>query len=117
VGARGSSITVGRGKTVKVTSEWRLYILGTTLLVALTICARTFGDRGGPHFMASLTVAGVAYLLAVRELFATRGFPRRLTVIALFLVAVWHVEFLRLPAGVDDDIHRYVWDGRLQRLG
>jgi len=67
--------------------------------------------------MASLTVAGVAYLLAVRELFATRGFPRRLTVIALFLVAVWHVEFLRLPAGVDDDIHRYVWDGRLQRLG
>jgi hypothetical protein len=30
---------------------------------------------------------------------------------------VWHVEFLRLPAGEDDDIHRYVWDGRLQRLG
>jgi len=117
VGACGSSITVGRGKTVKVTSEWRLYILGATLLVALSICARNFGDRGGPHFMASLTVAGVAYLLAVRELFATRGFPRRLTVIALFLAAVWHVEFLRLPAGVDDDIHRYVWDGRLQRLG
>jgi len=22
-----------------------------------------------------------------------------------------------LPSGVDDDIHRYVWDGRLQRLG
>src|SRR5437868_13858720 len=67
--------------------------------------------------MASLTLGAVAYLLAVRELFATRGFPRRLTVIALFLAAVWHVEFLRLPAGVDDDIHRYVWDGRLQRLG
>ncbi|HEV2729310.1 MAG TPA: hypothetical protein VGV15_04695, partial [Terriglobales bacterium] len=30
---------------------------------------------------------------------------------------VWHVEFLRLPPGDDDDIHRYVWDGRLQRLG
>jgi hypothetical protein len=30
---------------------------------------------------------------------------------------VWHIEFLRLPAGADDDIHRYVWDGRLQRLG
>src|SRR5689334_869119 len=67
--------------------------------------------------MASLTVAGVAYLLAVRELFATRGFPRRLTVIALFLAAGWNIAFLRLPAGADDDIHRYVWDGRLQRLG
>jgi hypothetical protein len=30
---------------------------------------------------------------------------------------VWHIEFLRLPPGPDDDIHRYVWDGRLQRLG
>jgi hypothetical protein len=30
---------------------------------------------------------------------------------------VWHVEFLRQPPGADDDIHRYVWDGRLQRLG
>jgi hypothetical protein len=33
------------------------------------------------------------------------------------MAAVWHVAFLRLPAGADDDIHRYVWDGRLQRLG
>ena len=30
---------------------------------------------------------------------------------------MWHIEFLRLPAGPDDDIHRYVWDGHLQRLG
>jgi hypothetical protein len=30
---------------------------------------------------------------------------------------VWHIEFLRLPPGIEDDIHRYVWDGRLQRLG
>jgi hypothetical protein len=22
-----------------------------------------------------------------------------------------------MPSGLDDDIHRYVWDGRLQRLG
>jgi alpha-1,6-mannosyltransferase len=27
------------------------------------------------------------------------------------------VQFLRLPAGADDDVHRYVWDGRVQRLG
>jgi hypothetical protein len=67
--------------------------------------------------MASLTVAGIAYLLAIREFFATSGFSRRVVVIGLVLAAVWHVEFLRLPPGTDDDIHRYVWDGRLQRLG
>jgi alpha-1,6-mannosyltransferase len=94
-----------------------VYILGATLCVALTICSRNFGDRGGPPFMASLTLAGIVYLLALREFFATQGFSRRLVVIGLGLAAVWNVSFLRLPAGVDDDIHRYVWDGRLQRLG
>jgi alpha-1,6-mannosyltransferase len=67
--------------------------------------------------MASLTLAGVVYLLAVREFLATPRFPRHVVVIGLILAAVWHIEFLRLPAGADDDIHRYVWDGRLQRLG
>jgi alpha-1,6-mannosyltransferase len=67
--------------------------------------------------MTSLTVAGIAYLLAIREFFATPTFARRVVVIGLVLAAVWHVEFLRQPAGADDDIHRYVWDGRLQRLG
>ena len=67
--------------------------------------------------MASLTLAGIAYLLAIREFLATPGFPRHAVVIGLVLAAIWHVEFLRLPAGADDDIHRYVWDGRLQRLG
>ena len=102
---------------MKVTSEWRVYVLGATLCVALTMCSRNFGDRGGPYFMASLALAGIAYLLAIREFFATPRFSRRVVVIGLVLAAVWHIEFLRQPAGSDDDIHRYVWDGRLQRLG
>ena len=67
--------------------------------------------------MASLTVACIAYLLAIREFFMTPDFPRRAVVIGLALAAVWHIAFLRLPPGTEDDIHRYVWDGRLQRLG
>jgi hypothetical protein len=94
-----------------------VYALGATLCVALTICARAFGDRGGPTFMASLAAAGIVYLLSVREFFATKRFPRRVVIMGLVLAAVWQIEFLRLPAGPDDDIHRYVWDGRLQRLG
>jgi hypothetical protein len=68
-----------------------------------------------------LTLAGIVYLFAIREFFATpkfeRRLERRLVVIGLVLAAVWHIEFLRVPSGADDDIHRYVWDGRLQRLG
>jgi alpha-1,6-mannosyltransferase len=102
---------------VKITPAWSVYMLGVTLCVALTICSRYFGDRGGPYFMASLTFAGMVYLLAIRELFGTPIFPRRVVIIGLVLAAFWNIAFLRLPSGADDDIHRYVWDGRLQRLG
>jgi hypothetical protein len=64
-----------------------------------------------------LAVAGIAYVLAIREFFSTAKFPRRVVVIGLILAAFWHIHFLRMPTGPDDDIRRYVWDGRLQRLG
>ena len=102
---------------MKASSEWRVYILGVTLCVALTMCSRHFGDRGGPPFMAWLTLACIAYLLAIWQLFSTPRFPQRVVVIGLVLFALSQLAFLRLPPGTNDDIHRYVWDGRLQRLG
>src|SRR5581483_1356356 len=60
---------------------------------------------------------GLAYLLAIREFFSTPKFPTRVIIIGLTLAAVWHVLFLRMQSGSDDDIRRYVWDGRVQRLG
>jgi hypothetical protein len=62
-------------------------------------------------------VAGIAYLAAIREFLCTPKFSRRIIVFGLALAALWHLLFLRLPPGADDDIHRYVWDGRVQRLG
>jgi len=102
---------------VKLTPSHRLYGLGAILLVSLTICSRDFGRRGEPSFFIPLAVAGVAYLLAIRELFSTPEFPKRVLVFGLALSALWHFQFLRMPPGLDDDIHRYVWDGRVQRLG
>jgi alpha-1,6-mannosyltransferase len=64
-----------------------------------------------------MVVASLAYLLAVREFFFTPTFPRHVILIGLVLTAAWHLQFLGMPPGPDDDIHRYVWDGRLQRLG
>jgi hypothetical protein len=87
------------------------------LLVALTICSRKFSSMGAPSFIIPLAVAGMAYLLAIRELFYTPRFPHRVIVIGLVLAALWHVPFLLTPPGSDDDIHRYLWDGRVQRLG
>jgi alpha-1,6-mannosyltransferase len=102
---------------VKLTPSHRLYGLGVILLVAQMICARNFSRTGEPPFFIPLAVAGVAYLLAIRELFSAQEFPRRVMVFGLALSALWHFQFLRMPPGLDDDIHRYVWDGRMQRLG
>jgi alpha-1,6-mannosyltransferase len=102
---------------VKLTPSGRLYFLGVVMLVALTFCSRNFTRVGGPSFMIPLAVAGIAYLLAIREFFATPKFPRRVIFVGLALAALWHVAFLFTPPGYDDDVHRYLWDGRVQRLG
>jgi alpha-1,6-mannosyltransferase len=102
---------------VKLSPSRRLYGLGAILLVALTICSRNFSLTGEPSFFVPLAVAGVVYLLAIRELWFTPRLPKRVIVFGLALSALWHFQFLRMPSGLDDDVHRYLWDGRVQRLG
>lgn len=120
--ARGMATNVGaiKGRRLKIVSfspSSRLYFLGSVLLVSLTICSFKFSSLGAPAFMAPLAVACAAYLFAVREFFTSPKFPRRVLIIGLAFSAVWHVAFLRVPPRADDDIHRYIWDGRVQRLG
>jgi len=102
---------------VKVTPAHRLYGLGVVMFVALSVCSRNFGRTGEPSFLVPLGVAGAAYLLAIREFWSKAEFSKRATYIGLALAVLWHFQFLRMPSGLDDDIHRYVWDGRVQRLG
>jgi alpha-1,6-mannosyltransferase len=102
---------------VRLTPSHRLYVLGAILLVSLTICSRKLGSVGEPSFIIPLVVAGVAYLLAIRELFSAPKFPRHVIVIGLLLAVLWQIPFLLMAPGSDDDIHRYLWDGRVQRLG
>ena len=102
---------------MKLTPSQRLLGLGAILLAALTFCSANFSRRGELPFMAPLAVAAVAYLLAVRELWSGARFSRRVVYFSLALAALWHVTFLRMPPAPDDDVRRYVWDGRVQRLG
>jgi hypothetical protein len=117
MGTGRDTLADGYGRPVKLTPSRRLYGFGAILLVALTICSRNFSHKGEPSFIIPLAVAGIAYLLAIREFFSTPRFPQRVIVIGLVLAALWHLSFLLTPPGQDDDIHRYVWDGRVQRLG
>jgi hypothetical protein len=85
--------------------------------VSLIVCARKFSGQGEAFPIIPLLVAGVAYLLALRELFCNPTFPKQVIVVGLVLAALCQIAFLTVPTGSDDDVRRYVWDGRLQRLG
>ena len=102
---------------MKLTPSRRLYGFGAILLVALTICSRKLSSVGEPSFIIPLAAAGIAYLLAIREFFSTPRFPHRVIVVGFVLAALWHLPFLLMAPGSDDDVHRYVWYGRVQRLG
>src|SRR5207245_3239220 len=94
VGTGGGTVADGHGRPVKLTPSRRLYGLGAILLVSLTICSRYFSRMGEPSFFIPLAVAGVAYLLAIRELLSTPEFPKRVIVFGLALSALWQVQFL-----------------------
>ena len=102
---------------MKLTRSRRLCGLGVIMFVALVVCSRSPSGTGGPPFLVPLAVAGISYLLAVREFFQTQQYPRRVLFACLALAALWRVPFLLKPPASQDDIRRYVWDGRLQRLG
>ncbi|MCU1218960.1 MAG: hypothetical protein JWN42_157 [Candidatus Angelobacter sp.] len=102
---------------MKIAPSHKLYGFGAIMFVALTICSRKLGNIGEPSFIIALLIAAVAYLLSMRELLSTPTFPKHVIVIGLVLAALWHLPFLLTPSGPDDDIHRYLWDGRIQRLG
>jgi alpha-1,6-mannosyltransferase len=92
-----------------------LYVLGASIFVSLFFCSRC---KVGTHsFLIGIDIAGVAYLLAVREFFRTRRFPRRVVFACLALSALWRIPFVVTQPGSDDDVHRYLWDGRVQRFG
>jgi hypothetical protein len=87
------------------------------MLASLLACSRIKGPAGGPLYLGALGIAGVAYLLAIREWTRTPKYPRQVIVVCLLMAAAWRVPFLLAPPGPRDDVLRYVWDGRLQRLG
>jgi len=102
---------------VKLTPSRRLYILGVVMLAALFVWDRYRGYDGNTLFLAPLAVVGVAYLLTIRELSRTPRFARQVVFVCLALSLVWRIPYVLTPVGTLDDLRRYVWDGRMQRLG
>ena len=99
------------------TPSQRLYGLGAIMTAALVACTRISRPAGSPPYLIALGVAGIAYLIAIREFSRTPKYARHVILVCLAMSAAWRVPFLLVRPGPQDDVLRYVWDGRVQRLG
>jgi alpha-1,6-mannosyltransferase len=91
---------------------WGLVITGSILGISF------FDRRTYPLvFIACTALAAVAYLRSFLLLDRLTGGSRRVLALCLALAAVWRVPLLLNPPTLSTDVYRYVWDGRIQRLG
>jgi alpha-1,6-mannosyltransferase len=96
---------------------------GAATLAALIVLAVSQAPLGSPLFFALTAVPCVVYGLLLRHVLVTppdedrsARLPR-LLVIALVLAAAFRVPLAAPRVGADNDMVRYMYDGRLQRLG
>lgn len=94
-----------------------LFACGAVLLAALTAVSRIEARAETPALLALLGVAGAAYLASL--LIVARGGvgSNRDLAICLVLAAAWRLPLVASAPLLSDDVYRYVWDGRVQRLG
>jgi alpha-1,6-mannosyltransferase len=97
---------------------------GGAMLAAFIALAITQAPLGSPVFFALTMVPCLVYGLLARELLdpsTTPAEPRgplpRLLVTALLLAVAFRVPLVFQHVGPDNDMVRYMYDGRLQRLG
>jgi alpha-1,6-mannosyltransferase len=94
-------------------------VLGWGLVIAGCIVGISCFDRRAYPlvFVACTAFAGIAYLRTLWLLGRFAGGSNRLLALCLALAAGWRVPLLLKPPTLSTDIYRYVWDGRIQRLG
>ncbi len=95
----------------------RLWGLGAILLAAFAFLAGLDPQVVPVRFLLIVGVTALGYGAALVIVSRTPPSSRRGLAVCLALAALWRVPLLVAPPELSDDVYRYVWDGRLQRLG
>ena len=104
---------------VKDESVAQIAVLGWGLVIAGCILGIFFLNRRTYPlvFIACTALACIAYIRTLWLLGPFAGGSNRILALCLVLAAVWRVPLLLKPPTLSTDVYRYVWDGRIQRLG
>ena len=93
-----------------------LVLVASGALISLSVAGWALGGHPGTRVVAHLGLYGAAFAAYLAALAASRGLSRRGLLAALALGLVWRVALVAAPP-LNDDVNRYVWEGRIQNHG
>jgi alpha-1,6-mannosyltransferase len=94
-----------------------LVVCGLTYLAAILTLVQTEALLGSPVFFATAAVMIVAFVLMLVRVWQAPPAPRALLMAAFVLAVAFRIPPAMAPVGPDNDMIRYLWDGRVQQLG
>ena len=90
---------------------------GVVLLVVMIAIGSIDARAEVTGFLILIMTAAGAYVVALWLIARSGGASRRGLVICLIMALAWRIPLLTSAPLLSDDVYRYVWDGRIQRLG
>ena len=92
-------------------------VSGTAYLAAMIVMGVTRPPLGQPLFFACAAVGVAAYAAILVQTWRSPGERRPLFVVAILFALAFRVPLTVAPVNSDNDMIRYLWDGRVQTLG
>jgi alpha-1,6-mannosyltransferase len=90
---------------------------GAAYVLAILVLVVTQTLLGSRLFYATSAVMVVAYVITIARVWHEPRAPRRLLFAAFALALAFRIPPAVAPVDFDSDMVRYIWDGRVQRLG
>jgi alpha-1,6-mannosyltransferase len=94
-----------------------LTLTGSIYLVAVLILVVSRTPLGSPLFYTAVALATVAYGLMLARVFQRPATDRRLLLRAFLFALAFRIPLALSPVDAANDMVRYQWDGRVQRMG
>ncbi|HET7220500.1 MAG TPA: glycosyltransferase 87 family protein, partial [Vicinamibacterales bacterium] len=92
-------------------------VCGAAYLTAILVLVVSRTPLGSGLFFATAVIAVASYAVTVARVWSEPQAPRRWFVAAILLAVGFRLPPAVAPVGIDSDMVRYLWDGRVQTLG
>ena len=90
---------------------------GVVLLIVMITIGSIDARAEVTDFLILITIAAGAYVVTLWLIARSGEASRRELVICLIMALAWRFPLLTSAPILSDDVYRYIWDGRVQRLG